>query len=492
MSEAILSGGVRRSATICLFDLDDEEMLRAKIGNWLEENPQRARSNNSAVLVRSEVTKKQFDRLFNFIKKFGEPGFVFVEDRDIIVNPCVEIGFWCKTLDGESGFQGCNLTEINGGKCTTEEKYYEACRAAGIMATLQAGYTNFKYVSDVTKKIFEREALLGVSVTGWADNPGVLFHTDVQREGAEVVKATNRIVAQMLGINPAARTTCVKPSGNASVLLGTASGIHGEHAAKYFRNMQMNKDNDVAKIFAKYNPDAVEESVWSANKTDWIFSIPMEASEDSLFKRHLVGINQLELVRITQNNWVEYGTNEHLCVNPKVRHNVSNTIEVEDWDGVRDYIFQYKNDFAGISLLPLKGDKVYPQSPFTEVFDRETIVKWYGDAALFASGLIVDGLHVFNNDLWRACDITLGTRKVVCSDLQIDWVRRAHKFAKNYFESDAGAMTHCLKDVYNYHKWVKITTNLVEIDWENENIKPNYIEIDTTGSAACVGGLCEI
>lgn len=504
LSNAVLSGGVRRSATIALFSPTDEEMIRAKTGDWLEKNPQRARSNNSAVLVRDKVTKEQFDRFFEYVHQYGEPGFFFTEHEDIITNPCAEIGFWPKTEEGETGWQGCNLTEINGGYCDTPVKFYEACRAGAILGTLQAGYTDFRYVSANTKKIFEREALLGVSITGWTNNPEVLFDTDIMEEGAEIVKLTNEHIAELIGIHPAARTTCVKPSGNASVILGTASGIHGEHAEMYFRNMQMNKDDDVAQVFAKYNPDAVEESVWSANGTDWIFSIPIKAPKHSLFKRHLIGINQLELVRLVQNTWVEVGTNEEYCVNPSVRHNVSNTIQVSDWDGVRDYIYNHRDDFAGISLLGIAGDKAYAQAPFTEVFPRDILVDWYGDAALFASGLIVDGLHAFNDNLWQACDWALDAdngngvqfyeakARKGGKVLQVDWVRRALKFANNYFDGDVGMMTHCLKDVYNYHKWVKIAQNLHDVKWEKEKIIPKFVDVDTLASAACIGGACEI
>jgi ribonucleoside-diphosphate reductase alpha chain len=473
LADAVLSGGVRRSATICLFSPTDEEMIRAKTGNWFETNPQRARSNNSAVLVRNKVTKEQFYKFFEYVHQYGEPGFFFTEHQDIITNPCAEIGFW------------------HGGYCDTPVKFYEACRAAAIMGTLQAGYTSFKYVGDNTRAIFEREALLGVSVTGWTNNPEILFNTDIMEEGAEIVKITNEHMAEMLGINPAARTTCVKPSGNASVLLGTASGIHGEHASKYFRNMQMNKEDDVAKAFVKYNPVAIEESVWSANGTDWVFSIPVEAPEHSLFKQHLVGVNQLELVRLVQNHWVECGTNEEYCVNPTVRHNVSNTIQVSDWEEIRDYIYDHKEDFAGVSLIGIAGDKAYAQAPFTEVYNKEVLVDWYGDAALFASGLIVDGLHAFNDNLWEACDSVLQDRPVK-KVLQIDWVRRAKKFASNYFGDDLGMMTHCLKDVFNYHKWCKVNQNLHYINWKEEALSPNYIDVDTLASAACVGGVCEI
>jgi len=495
--DAVLSGGVRRAATICLFSPDDYEMMNAKTGDWLDKHPQRARSNNSAILVRSEVTEPEFARLFASVKEFGEPGFVFVDHRDITVNPCVEIGMWPQTEDGKSGWQGCNLVEINGGKCNTPVKFYEACRAGGIMATLQAGYTNFRYLPATTKEIFEREALLGVSVTGWTNNPEILFNDDIQREGAEIVKITNKIIAKMLGINQSARTTCVKPSGNASVLLATASGIHGEHAPRYFRNMQMNKDNNIAQIFTKYNPDAVEEGVWEQTGRDWCFSIPIAAPKDSLFKRHLTGINLLELVRLTQNNWIEYGTNEHLCVNKRVRHNVSNTIQVDDWDAVRDYIYKYREDFAGISLFGITGDKAYAQAPFTEVFTREQLLDFYGDAALFASGLIVDGMHVFNDDLWHACRRALednGHEQLPYEKnfSQEDWVRRCKKFSTNYFDGDIGQTTHCLKDLYNYHKWVKISANLVEIDWIAENIEPEYTNVDTLASASCIGGVCEL
>lgn len=492
MSDAVLSGGVRRSATICLFSPDDYEMLSAKTGDWFIKNPQRARSNNSAMLLRDEVTPEQFAELFKSVREFGEPGFIFVSDLDICVNPCVEIGMLPQTIYGFSGWQGCNLVEINGGKCTNSTVFYEACRAAAIMATIQAGYTNFRYLPDTTKSIFEREALLGVSVTGWTNNPDTLFNDEIQREGAEIVKITNKIISRMLGINQAARTTCVKPSGNASVLLMTSSGIGGEHAPLYFRNMQMNKENDIAKIFARCNPDAVETSIWNPLKTDWVFSIPVEAPKDSLFKRHLVGINQLELVRLTQNNWVEYGTNEDLCINPETRHNVSNTIQVDDWDAVEEYIYKYRYDFAGISLLGITGDKAYAQAPFTEVFTRQQLLDFYGDATLFASGLIVDGMHAFNDDLWAACAASFAEVPPEGKVLQVDWVRRAHKFADNYFNGDVGMMTHCLKDLYNYHKWCKINANLVEIDWVSENIEPQYIDVDTMASAACVGGMCEI
>ena len=161
------------------------------------------------------------------VKEFGEPGFVFVESTEHTTNPCVEIGMFPQ-IKGKSGWQGCNLTEINGGMCHTPEDFYKACRAASILGTLQAGYTDFKFLNKVSKDIFAREALIGCSITGWMNNPEVLFDKKILQKGAKIVKEVNREVAALLGINPAARTTCVKPSGNASVLLQTASGIHAE------------------------------------------------------------------------------------------------------------------------------------------------------------------------------------------------------------------------------------------------------------------------
>ena len=196
-SDAVLAGGVRRSATIALFSPEDEEMANAKTGNWFIDNPQRGRSNNSAVIVRSEITKEDFKKVMEPIKQFGEPGFYFVESKEHTTNPCVEIGMFPQ-IDGESGWQGCNLTEINGGKCTSKEEFFKACRAGAILGTLQAGYTDFKYLSDTSKKIFEREALLGVSVTGWMNNPDVLLDAEIQREGAEIVKRVNKEVAELI------------------------------------------------------------------------------------------------------------------------------------------------------------------------------------------------------------------------------------------------------------------------------------------------------
>ncbi|MDB2657124.1 hypothetical protein N9Y60_03610 [Crocinitomicaceae bacterium] len=494
-ADAVLAGGVRRSATICLFTATDEEMINAKTGNWFTDNPQRGRSNNSAVIVRDEITREQFKSIMGSIKEFGEPGFYFVEDKDFTTNPCVEIGMYPQ-IDGQSGWQGCNLTEINGGKCTTKEEFFKACRAGAILGTLQAGYTEFKYLDANTKKIFEREALLGVSVTGWMNNPDVLFDADVQREGAEIVKRVNKEVAALTGINPAARTTCVKPSGNASVLLQTASGIHAEHSPRYIRHIQLNKDTEVAQLIAESNPYMVEESVWSANGTDYCIGFPIVAPAGSLYREETYGTALLEKVSMVQNNWVEAGTNVELCAQPTIRHNVSNTVTVQPhmWSEVEDYVYDNRHSFAGISFLAGMGDKDFAQAPMTEVLDEDQIVAKYGKAALFASGLIVDTRKSGFRDLW---DATMQAQmpeeyRGEVSDLNKEWIRRYNKFANNYFDGSLKETEYCLKDVFLLHKWVKIQQNIKPIDFVSQLNQKEFTDIDTMGAIACQGGACEI
>ena len=497
MSDAVLSGGVRRSATICLFDKDDKAMLGAKTGNWFIDNPQRGRSNNSAMLKRDELTREEWAGIMKSVKDFGEPGFIFTDNLEFAYNPCVEIGMLPKTSDGRSGFQFCNLIEENGGKIDSKEKLMKAARAAAILATLQAGYTNFKYLSSATKDITEREALIGVSITGWMNNPDVLFDEKNMVDAAEEVKRVNKQVAKLIGINASARCTCSKPAGNASVLLGTASGIHGEHSPMYFRNVQMNKQDEVTALITKMNPKMVEDSVWSPNGTDVVVSFPVVSKEGSVFKRDLLGVKQLEYVKKAQQFWVEAGTDVELCVDKTLRHNVSNTITVDDWDEVEEYLYNNRQWFAGVSLLSSYGDKAYVQAPFTEVFTAEQILKEHGAASMFASGLIVDALQAFNGNLWQACDTALGFG-VQISDtdsvdlLKRDWIRRANKFANNYFNGDKMKMTFCLKDCYNLHKWESIVTELKPIDFSTELSQQKYTEVDGMGAQGCAGGACEI
>jgi len=395
------------------------------------------------------------------------------------------------------GVAFCNLTEINGEKCITDEKFLKACKDAAILGTLQAGYAAFPYLGEITEKIVKREALLGVSVTGWMNNPK-LFNADLLKKGARLIKETNRQVAEIIGINPAARTTCVKPSGNASVILETASGIHPEHSERYFRVMQLNKEAETAKWLAENMPFLLEDSVWSASKTDYVVFVPVENPKGGFYKNDMKGIKHLELIKLVQENWVNEGTNRELCLYPNVNHNVSNTVIIDSKPEIIEYIWEHRNMFTAVSFLSDFGDKDFNQAPFTSVLSFEDAVAQYGRATMFASGLIVDGLHFFQNNLWEACDIVMnkelpivGTREQVL--LKKYWVSRAKKFAKNYFKGDLQRMVYCLKDIHLLHKWDVINRQFKDVNFGKILKNPAFKDIADYAAQACSGvNGCEI
>ena len=954
-SDAVLSGGIRRSASICLFSPDDEEMAKAKTGSWHIENPQRGRSNNSVILVRDETTKDQFMKFIEYNKEFGEPGFVWVEDKETVVNPCVEIGSIPRLpLNDElreelkeeienqgnneflSGWQFCNLSEINAKKTRTEEEFLDSCRAASIIGTIQASYDKFEYLGRTTEEIVRMEALLGVSMTGMADNPDIAFSPSLQRKGAKLILDVNERIANIIGINPCARACCVKPAGcrqptglvntdsglltlgeimkdhdvrerwdnlnesinlkqdfnnlstcdktylnglsdvckiklnygyelistpehkwfvdyavdrskknkrreinafkrtdsleegdvinfdignynkvtssklvanyrfstfcknmdklnqikypsslnediswllgylwgdgsmsisgrrlrwidqnifnlekvqrilknefgldsniipcknkdaytldignsilwdffevngifkyddkkeiclipkvvrsssandilafisgildadggvyenrtksgantivfttaseefskhfqevaasvgllfgrslnskgqnlqkekkmflmtlsphvkhscfeifkknscklsrvshktwhhenakgsigivgkvlsvemmehkeltcdiesssswyyagavkthnSTSCVLGTASGIHPHHAKRYFRRVQANKLEAPLQYFKEHNPDAIEESVWSTNNTDVVITFLCEVPDGAKIKNQVDAISLLENVKLTQQNWVEYGTRHDKTIYPTLRHNVSNTISIKphEWKDVANHIYKNKKWYAGISMLPMSGDKDYPQAPFTAVLTTNEMIREYGDGSLFASGLIVDGLRVFDGNLWAASDCVLGIgeiittgplRKKIERDCEVngtkwkeeglspdspdklllawlkhnvknykeklDWVRRAKQFANRYFDGDSRKMTYCLKDVSNWKKWLDLQRTYVDVDWSScyEDEYGNLGNYGGGAGDACAGGMCE-
>ena len=296
-ADAVISGGVRRSATICVFSPDDEDMAKAKTGNWFIENPQRGRSNNSALLLRGETTKEQFTELMNSVKDFGEPGFVWADSTELLVNPCVEIGMWpVDETTGKSGWQACNLSTINCAKIKTEEDFYDACRAASVIGTLQAGFNSFEYLGEASENIIKRESLLGVSMTGIMEQHDICLDPEVQRCGADIVKKTNKELAKMIGVNQAARTTCIKPEGTSSCILGTSSGIHPHHAKRYIRRVQANKLEPIYNYFKEKNPRACEESVWSNNDSDDVVAFCIEVPAGSKTKNKVDALELLEYV----------------------------------------------------------------------------------------------------------------------------------------------------------------------------------------------------
>lgn len=538
-ANSVVTGGVRRSAMISIFDVDDAEMASCKTGNWISTMPELCRSNNSAAIL-PDTSKEAFDAIYENTKMYGEPGFVFIDSPWFVYNPCGEVGMYPRVQDENgdwnSGWGFCNLAEINGGKVKTEQDFYDACEAASVICTLQAGYTNFRVLEKWSQKIAERDALIGIGITGLCENPDILFNADIQKRGAEIVKETNQKVARMIGINPAARCTVVKPSGNSSQLLGTLSGITPGHSRHYIRHIQAADTEQAIQEWMRVNPDMVEDSVWAPDR-EKVIAFPVTLPEGALLKQNLTAIDFLKFVLLTKRNWIEFGTNfDHPSTkeNPKLRMNVSNTCTVrpEEWDDVREFLWEHRSEFGGISLLSSFGDLDYPQAPYTEVLDETELAKRYGAGAILSSGLIVDAQDVFK-DVWEACNAATGlapnlldiTDKeisdfvvknikdgrflvdidgVCFSDVNCvidylkrrverrkDWVRRFNSFSDKYMDGDRVKTSYCLKHVNAYHKWQLICrmkpVSYDNIEWE-EPLKQAGSEIAT----ACAGGACEL
>lgn len=538
-ANSVVTGGVRRSAMISIFDVDDAEMASCKTGNWISTMPELCRSNNSAAIL-PDTSKEAFDTIYENTKMYGEPGFVFIDSPWFVYNPCGEVGMYPRVQDENgdwhSGWGFCNLAEINGGKIKTEQDFYNACEAASVICTLQAGYTNFRVLEKWSQKIAERDALIGVGITGLCENPDILFNPDIQKRGAEIIKETNQKIARMIGINPAARCTVVKPSGNSSQLLGTLSGITPGHSRHYIRHIQAADTEQAIQEWIKVNPDMVEDSVWAPDR-EKVIAFPVTLPEGALLKQNLTAIDFLKFVLLTKRNWIEFGTNfDHPSTkeNPKLRMNVSNTCTVrpEEWGDVREFLWEHRSEFGGISLLSSFGDLDYPQAPYTEVLDETELAKRYGAGAILSSGLIVDAQDVFK-DVWEACNAATGlapnlldiTDKeisdfvvknikdgrflvdidgVCFSDVNCvidylkrrverrkDWVRRFNSFADKYMDGDRVKTSYCLKHVNAYHKWQLICrmqpVSYDNIEWE-EPLKQAGSEIAT----ACAGGACSI
>lgn len=486
LADAVISGGVRRSATICVFSKDDKEMLSAKTGNWFSENPQRGRSNNSVALLRSETTEAEFKEIMKSVQEFGEPGFVWVDDLDVIVNPCVEIGMYPKDpVTGKTGWQGCNLSTINGAKIKDEFDFYSACFSAAVIGTLQAGFTEFPYLGQESERIFSHESLLGVSITGIMDSAEILLDPDIQRTGAEVVKYANALIANMVGIRTAARTTCVKPEGTASCVLGTASGIHPHHYKRYIRRVQANTLDAVYRHYKLYNDESCETSVWSANDTDDVVSFAIEAKAGAITKRKVNAVELLDNVVSTQQNWVIPGTNKDLCQIPNITHNVSNTINVEpdEWDAVSDFIFNNREYLCGVSLLSATGDKDYAQAPFAAVYLPSQMMKHYGNDPVLHGWKLMDGV---NNDgeLWQLChDALFDFNKNREFDANLQAFADKHNISHK-------EVTYLLKDLWTYDRYCAIKEKAVSVDYT----KLVELQDNTTQQqeVACAGGACEI
>lgn len=715
LANSVVTGGVRRSAMISIFDADDVEMASCKTGAWITTMPELCRSNNSAAIL-PDTSKEIFDKIYEFTKKYGEPGFVFIDSTNFVYNPCftgetlvavadgrnavsikelaenvkefpVYSGKWvdkagrnskrwkpeikkaiafktgdkevvevtlsdgtkfkctpnhklaltdgtyleaCKCVGKElqpfftikekyrticsrsreyikpekelieisvrvesvvacgvepvydltvednhnfyiitkgdenyenctgvlvhncgevgmfpqikdengeihSGWGFCNLAEINGGKIHTPEELYEAAEAAAIICTLQAGYTRFKVLERWSQKIAERDALIGVGITGLCENPEVLFDPEVQRRAAQIVVETNKKIAKMINISPAARCTVIKPSGNSSQLLGTLSGITPGHSRHYIRHIQASDTEQAIQEWERVNPECVETSVWAPDR-EKVIAFPVTLPEGALLKQNLSAIDFLKLVLLTKENWIEFGTNfDHPSTkeNPTLRMNVSNTCTVrpDEWEDVREYLWEHRDKFGGISLLSSFGDLDYPQAPYTEVLDENQLSQRYGAGAILSSGLVVDAADVFK-DVWEACNAAMGNAPnllqltdkeishfitsnikngrflvdidgICFSDVNCvidhlkrkverrqDWVRRFNSFADKYMFGDRQQTAYCLKHVNAYHKWQHIC-RMRKVNYDNIVWRSPVKEAGSDIGAACMGGKCE-
>lgn len=544
IADAVISGGIRRSALLCQFDADDREMLTCKTGGWFSEFPELARANNSAIILPS-TPKEVYENIFSSIKQFGEPGIIFSFHPDIVYNPCVEVsGYPQIEINGEIqyGWFFCNLTEINGSKIKTKEEFFDACRGASVLGTIQASYTSFKVLTKASRLIAERDALIGVGITGMCENPEILFNPEIQDEGARLVQKTNVKMSRIIGINPAARCTVVKPSGNSSQLLGcTSSGIHKFPFKRFIRNIQAANTEQALRYVKEINPMMVKPSVYD-KEVESVISFPVELDDNVLTSEYSSAVDFLEMVKMTKAHWIENGTNfDHQFYKKhpkfaKMRMNVSNTCMVKDdeWDEVKEYVWNNRDVFSGISFLPKGGDLLYPQAPYTSVLDEKELAERYGAGAILAGGLIVDGLAVFNDDLWLACDVAMGRNThhltltdqditnfilshlkngkllvevngVMISDVnaisshlqslvdkKIDWVRRFKKFAGKYLRGDLTKTEFCLKHVSLFHRWQKLK-DMKHIDWSLiTDWDEEWVDAGSTVAQGCAGGACEL
>ena len=351
IADAVLAGGIRRAAMICLFDLHSMAMLNCKSGNWWDHNPQRGRANNSAVLLRHKIDKKTFDMVWERIEASGsgEPGIYLTNDKDWGTNPCCEIAL--------RPYQFCNLVEINMSNVESQEELNERSKAASFIATLQASYTDFHYLRDIWAKNTEKDALLGVSMTGIASKTNMTFD---YTQAAEVVKNTNKELAAKLGINPAARTTAVKPAGTTSLVLGTSSGIHAWHNDYYLRRMRVGKNEAIYTYLAIHHPELIEDEYFSPNTTA-VITVPQKAPEGAI-TRHESTLDLLERVKKISSEWVKTGH-----IKGENTHNVSCTVSVrnDEWKIVGEWMWANKDYYNGLSVLPYDGG-TYKQTPFED------------------------------------------------------------------------------------------------------------------------------
>jgi ribonucleoside-diphosphate reductase alpha chain len=358
IADAVLAGGIRRAALISLFSADDEQMIGAKSGSWWEKNPQRGRANNSACLMRHKITKEFFMDLWERVKLSGagEPGIYFNNDKDWGTNPCCEIAL--------RPYQFCNLCEVNVSNIEDQKDLNDRVKAAAFIGTLQAGYTNFHYLREIWKDTTEKDALIGVSMTGIGS--GKVLNMDMHL-AAQIVKRENTRVSKLIGINKATRTTTVKPAGTTSLALGTSSGIHAWHNDYYIRRLRVGKNESIYNYLLAQHPELIEDDYFRPHDTA-VISIPQQAPEGSIL-RNESPFDLLERVKKVATEWVKPGHRSGSNT-----HNVSATISLkdEDWDLAGEWMWKNREYYNGLSVLPYDGG-TYTQAPFEDITKKKFI-----------------------------------------------------------------------------------------------------------------------
>jgi ribonucleoside-triphosphate reductase len=356
IADAVLAGGIRRAALISLFSADDNEMIACKSGAWWETNPQRGRANNSAALVRHKITKDFFMDLWKRVEASGagEPGIYFTNDKDWGTNPCCEIALRPN--------QFCNLCEVNVSDIESQEDLNNRVKAAAFIGTLQAGYTDFHYLRDVWKRTTEKEALIGVSMTGIGS--GVVLGYNM-KEAAKLVKEENARVAELIGVNKSARTTTVKPAGTTSLTLGTSSGIHAWHNDYYIRRIRVGKNEAIYQYLAMYHPELVEDEFFRPHDTA-VISVPQKSPVGAILRTESP-FQLLDRVKKITQEWVRPGHRTGSNT-----HNVSATISLkpEDWELAGEWMWENRDFYNGLSVLPYDGGS-YIQAPFEDCTEEE-------------------------------------------------------------------------------------------------------------------------
>ena len=356
IADAVLAGGIRRAALISLFSADDDDMISCKFGNWWELNPQRGRANNSAVLLRSKVTEEFFKSLWKKIElsNAGEPGIYLSNDKDWGTNPCCEIAL--------RPFQFCNLCEVNVSDVESQEDLEDRVRAAAFVGTLQASYTDFHYLRPIWQRTTEKDALLGVGMTGIGS--GKVQKLDL-KAAAKASREENERVAELIGINKSARTTTIKPSGTSSCVLGTSSGIHAWHNDYYLRRVRVGKNEAIYTYLSINHPELVEDEYFRPHDTA-VIGVPQKSPEGSILRSESP-LQLLERVKWFNQNWIKPGHRTGMNT-----HNISATVSIREheWASVGNWLWENREHYNGLSVLNYDGGS-YIQSPFEDITEEK-------------------------------------------------------------------------------------------------------------------------